>query len=197
MSTPAFLDLLIPTLQAPLFTIAIDKWGTGIWDFGHIDASKYTGTLRTAPVDDNCNIGGSWKVSSVSAQFANGTMFPESGCGMFGNVLTFLLHNPPLSKSHPKQSVAPLPPNPRTNPTHPTDTGWDILNLDPALVARYYADVPGANTVTDPGSWTFPCSAPLPDLTLSLGGISNIVIPGRVLNYHPYNINANGKSDTR
>ena len=67
------------------------------------------------------------------------------------------------------------------------------MNLDPVLAARYYADVPGANTVTDPGSWTFPCSTPLPDLVLSLGGISGIVIPGRVLNYHPYNVTANGE----
>ncbi len=83
MGTPTFLDLLLPQLESPLFTLAIDKWGTGTWDFGHINATKYVGPLRSVPVDDSCNIGGCWKVAGISAQFPEGTM-PQSNCGMFG-----------------------------------------------------------------------------------------------------------------
>ncbi|KAG7004610.1 hypothetical protein G7Y79_00024g055600 [Physcia stellaris] len=136
MGTPTFLELLTPQLQAPLFTIALDEWGTGTWDFGHVDASKYRGSLRTVPVDDGCNVGGSWKVSGISVMFPEGKMAPANPCGMF-------------------------------------DTGWDLINLDPSLVAHYYAAVPGATADLNPGTWTFPCSAPLPDLVLSIGGVDD------------------------
>ena len=73
-----------------------------------------------------------------------------------------------------------------------TDTGYDLINLDSAIVARYYQDVPGANADTVPGTYTFPCNASLPDLDLTIdtGGAT---IRGHVLNYHPYNIGANSK----
>lgn len=74
-----------------------------------------------------------------------------------------------------------------------SDTGWDLLNLDPALVARYYASVPGATLDLNPGTWTFPCSAPLPDLVLSIGGVDGVVIEGRWLNYHPWDADGNCK----
>lgn len=83
MGTPTFLDLITPQLESPIFTLAIDKWGTGTWDFGHINATKYVGALQTALVDWSCDIGGSWVVASISAQFPEGTMF-QANCGMFG-----------------------------------------------------------------------------------------------------------------
>ena len=67
------------------------------------------------------------------------------------------------------------------------------MNLDSSIVARYYQDVPGANTDTVPGQYTFPCNVILPDLNLSIGGLNGIRIPGHVLNYHPYDIEANSK----
>ena len=82
MGMPTFLDLLMPNMQAPMFTIALDKWDTGTWDFGHIDESKYVGSLQTVAVDDSCSSGGSWKVGNMFAQFANQTI-PQM-CGFFG-----------------------------------------------------------------------------------------------------------------
>ena len=73
------------------------------------------------------------------------------------------------------------------------DTGWDIMNLDPNITARYYRDVPGANTDTNPGQYTFPCDAPLPDLTLSISEVGAVVIPGHWLNYHPYDAGNNSE----
>lgn len=72
------------------------------------------------------------------------------------------------------------------------DTGYDLINLDASIVARYYQDVPGANSVTTSGSYTFPCNASLPDLVLIING-SGATIRGHVLNYHPYNNEANSK----
>ena len=86
MGTPSFLDLFMPKLESRIFTIAIDKWGTGTWDFGYINATKYTGSLRSVPVDDSCNTGGSWKVSNIGAEFPEGTV-PQAHCGMFGESL--------------------------------------------------------------------------------------------------------------
>ena len=83
MSTPSFLDLLLPQLESPLFTIAVDKWGTGTWDFGHINATKYVGTVQSVAVDDSCDIGGSWVVASISAKFSECTI-TKANCGMFG-----------------------------------------------------------------------------------------------------------------
>ena len=73
-----------------------------------------------------------------------------------------------------------------------TDTGWDLINLDSAIVARYYQDVPGANNVTDSGQYTFPCDATLPDLTMTIDG-GGVTIRGHVLSYHPYDVEANSK----
>lgn len=83
MGTPTFLDLLLPQLESPLFTIAVDKWGTGTWDFGHINATKYVGAMQSVAVDDSCDIGGSWVVANISAQFPEGTI-AQANCGMFG-----------------------------------------------------------------------------------------------------------------
>ncbi len=66
------------------------------------------------------------------------------------------------------------------------------MNLEAAIVARYYQDVPGANSVTVPGEYTFPCNASLPDLRLTVNG-SGLTIGGHVLNYHPYDVEANSK----
>ncbi|KAL8689586.1 MAG: hypothetical protein Q9218_004775 [Villophora microphyllina] len=141
-------------MESPLFTIAIDEWGTGIWDFGFVNASRYTGPLSSVPVDDSCNMGGCWKIANVSAQFSEGIMSQVS-CGMF-------------------------------------DTGFDLILLDSVIVTRYYRDIPGANSTTAAGQYTFPCDVSLPDLTLLIDGHA-AVIPGHVLNYHPYDIESNSK----
>ena len=194
MRTPTFLELLIPQLQAPLFTIALDEWGTGTWDFGHVDASKYAGSLRTVPVDDGCATGGSWKVSGIGALFPEGRMEPGNSCGMFGRThfpfpfpFPFPLPSP-LPSPIPHSPFFSLPPRHQNSQLTSaiSDTGWDLLNLDPTLVARYYASVPGATSDLNPGTWIFPCSAALPDLVLSIGGVDGVVIEGRWLNYHPW-----------
>jgi hypothetical protein len=64
------------------------------------------------------------------------------------------------------------------------DTGASLLYLDELIADAYYEQVPGA--VLDPTlyAWTFPCSASLPSLTLSIGGY-NAVVPGTYMNSYP------------
>ena len=85
MGKPSFLDLLMPNMQSPMFTIAVDKWGTGTWDFGHINSTKYIGSLQSVPVDEICGSGGSWKVNNIAAQFPDGPI-PQPMCGFFGEL---------------------------------------------------------------------------------------------------------------
>ena len=65
------------------------------------------------------------------------------------------------------------------------------MNLDSAIVARYYQDVPGADSST--GQYMFPCNVSLPNLTLTIGGNGPVTLPGHVLNYHPSTSDPNSK----
>jgi len=110
MGTPNFLDLIQPELKSHLFTIVIDKWGTGSWDFGRIDASKYTGTLHSVPVDDNCNAGGCWKAADVKAQFGNSTVLP-SGCVVFGKWFLLFINALTSTSQRIEFCAFPMPSN--------------------------------------------------------------------------------------
>jgi len=72
------------------------------------------------------------------------------------------------------------------------DTGYDLINLEASIVARYYQDVPGANSQRVPGQYTFPCKSSLPDLKLTING-GGVTIRGQVLKYHPSDVKANSK----
>ena len=189
MGTPAFLDLILPKLAMPLFTLAIDKWGTGAWDFGHINATKYTSTLFSAPVYDSCQVGGCWKVADIQANFPEGPMGLVN-CAFFGESLLrrviVAIKSPTINiKKHIKhlpylfllmceliRSVI--------------DTGFDLINMESQIVDRYYQDVFGASSSSVvPGEYWFPCDTNLPDLTLTIAGNGPVTIPGHVLNYHP------------
>lgn len=62
------------------------------------------------------------------------------------------------------------------------DFGGSVyMVLDPTVVKKYYAQVPGSWDNSGKGTeWTVPCDATLPDLTLHAGG-GSAVIPGKVL----------------
>jgi hypothetical protein len=64
------------------------------------------------------------------------------------------------------------------------DTGASLLYLDELIADAYYEQVPGAALDPTLYAWTFPCSASLPSLTLSIGGY-NAVVPGTYMNSYP------------
>lgn len=64
------------------------------------------------------------------------------------------------------------------------DTGTSLLLIQDDVVSAYYAQVSGSSNSQTDGGYIFPCSATLPDLTVSIGGY-NAVVPGSFVNYAP------------
>ncbi|KAF1950057.1 acid protease [Byssothecium circinans] len=65
-----------------------------------------------------------------------------------------------------------------------TDTGTTLLYLPPAVVRAYYAKVSGSSNSATYGGYVFPCSAALPDFSLTFQGVKQR-IPGKYINYAP------------
>lgn len=64
------------------------------------------------------------------------------------------------------------------------DTGTTLLYLPTAVVRAYYAKVSGSSNSNTYGGYVFPCSATLPDFSLTLNGVKQRV-PGKYINYSP------------
>jgi len=64
------------------------------------------------------------------------------------------------------------------------DTGTTLLLMSNTVAQKYYAKVSGAKLDNTQGGYTFPCSANLPSLTVSIGS-NKAVIPGSLINYAP------------
>jgi hypothetical protein len=64
------------------------------------------------------------------------------------------------------------------------DTGTTLLYIDPAIAKAYYAKVKGATVDSDQGGYVFPCTAKLPDFSVTFGGVKQTV-PGKYINYAP------------
>ncbi|CAO2652602.1 Nn.00g008850.m01.CDS01 [Neocucurbitaria sp. VM-36] len=64
------------------------------------------------------------------------------------------------------------------------DTGTTLIYTDAAIVKAYYAKVSGAKNDSTQGGYVFPCSATLPDFSITVGGVQQKV-PGKYVNYAP------------
>lgn len=64
------------------------------------------------------------------------------------------------------------------------DTGTSLMLLPDAVVADYYAAVPGSQNSNADQGYVFPCSATLPDFTVQVSGYM-ATVPGRFINYAP------------
>lgn len=64
------------------------------------------------------------------------------------------------------------------------DTGTTLLYIDAAIAKAYYAKVAGAKVDAQQGGYVFPCSAKLPDFSVTFGGVKQTV-PGKYVNYAP------------
>ncbi|KAJ5356560.1 Peptidase aspartic catalytic [Penicillium concentricum] len=64
------------------------------------------------------------------------------------------------------------------------DTGTTLLLVDDSVVSAYYKKVTGAKDSSSVGGYVFPCSATLPDFTVSINGY-DAVVPGEHINYAP------------
>ncbi|KAK4861026.1 hypothetical protein LT330_003942 [Penicillium expansum] len=64
------------------------------------------------------------------------------------------------------------------------DTGTTLLLLPDSVVTAYYRKVTGAKNSNSAGGYVFPCSASLPDFTVTIDGY-DAVVPGSFINYAP------------
>lgn len=71
-----FFDNVMPSLELPVFTADLDPDGTGVYEFGKIDAAKFEGDLAWIPVKSDT---GFWQFPSTS--FAIGDQQFENPAG--------------------------------------------------------------------------------------------------------------------
>jgi hypothetical protein len=64
------------------------------------------------------------------------------------------------------------------------DTGTTLMYVDAAIAKAYYAKVSGAQNDSTQGGYIFPCTATLPDFSITVGGVKQVV-PGKHINYTP------------
>ncbi|MCJ1328799.1 Type I transmembrane sorting receptor [Thelotrema lepadinum] len=64
------------------------------------------------------------------------------------------------------------------------DTGTTLMLIDPAAVTAYYKQVKGATNNAQQGGYTFPCTATLPDFSLTINGYK-ATVPGKFINFSP------------
>ncbi|KAJ8117162.1 hypothetical protein OPT61_g1587 [Boeremia exigua] len=64
------------------------------------------------------------------------------------------------------------------------DTGTTLIYIDAAIAKAYYSKVSGAKIDNTQGGYVFPCSATLPNFSITVGGVAQTV-PGKFINYAP------------
>lgn len=64
------------------------------------------------------------------------------------------------------------------------DTGTTLIYIDAAIARAYYSKVSGAKVDSNQGGYVFPCSATLPNFSITVGGVAQTV-PGKFINYAP------------
>lgn len=139
-----FFENIMATLEQPLFTVDLDLDGSGTYEFGVIDPTKFMGELTFVPIDTTS---GFWMCSSPTYSIGG------------------------VSKTPSNPSPAVL------------DTGTSLMLMDPAVVEDYYSQVSGSQVSVDAHGWIFPCSATLPDFSVSIGGSYTADVPGSSLTY--------------
>ena len=78
------------------------------------------------------------------------------------------------------------------------DTGTTLMLLGDDTVSAYYEQVQGSQNSQEQGGYIFPCSATLPDFTVTISGY-DAVVPGSLINFAPvdgtseFNLTAGGE----
>jgi hypothetical protein len=139
-----FFDNVMGTLDMPVFTADLDPDGTGVYEFGKIDTSKFEGEMLWVPVKAET---GFWQFPS--AKFAVGDQ---------------LFSNPQAS-----DAIA--------------DTGTSLLLVDQQVAEAYYSQVKGAQLNAQVGGFIYPCGTALPDMSVAVGDVGMVKIPGSQINF--------------
>ncbi|KAJ5819445.1 Peptidase aspartic catalytic [Penicillium riverlandense] len=138
-----FFDTVKSQLAQPLFAACLKHNQPGVYDFGFIDQTKFTGSLAYTP----------WRSWIFYLRDCWQVTHTPSSIGL----LTLICK---------------------------LDTGTTLLLLDTSVVSAYYQQVTGAKNDPQVGGYTFPCSAQLPDFSISVGSYQ-AVVSGSLINYAP------------
>jgi hypothetical protein len=126
---PTWFDNVKASLTTKLFAADLNKGVPGVYDFGFIDTTKFTGSVAYTPVDSSQ---GFWMFTASS--YAIGTTTTST-------------------------SISGI-----------ADTGTTLLLLPATVVSAYWKKVSGAKLDNTQGGYTFPCSATLPNFSITVGG---------------------------
>lgn len=149
-----FFDNLAANLDEPVFTAQLRAGAAGSYEFGRIDASKYTGELFDVPVNASR---GFWEITSP--MFMVGSDFNDI------------------------QTMNTTTTTRETN-TAIVDTASTLMIVADQITDAYYAQVQDAwVSGAVGGAWVFPCNATLPPLHLSISDTHMVRVPGELLRY--------------
>ena len=134
-------------LDSPLFAVSLKHHAAGSYDFGYIDKSKFTGSLKYTDVDSS---EGFWMFTAEGYGVGDGKTNSEPIRGIVGKYQhLYRLSNHIYS--------------------HCPDTGTTLTLLPENVVSEYYRQVPQAQQSPTAGGYVFPCSAELPDFITIIG----------------------------
>lgn len=106
---PTFLDMLLPTLDAPVFTVDLHWHDKGLYEFGKIDDAKYNGNLSWQPLINgskfwettfqgfNVGPGDQWLVSTWKTIIDTGTtlmLMPDDLVALYYQNVTGAAYDP-------------------------------------------------------------------------------------------------------
>lgn len=83
-----FFDNILPELDLPVFTADLDPDGTGVYEFGKIDATKFVGEMAWIPVNSSS---GFWQFPSASFAVGNQTFRNRAASDAIADTGTSLL----------------------------------------------------------------------------------------------------------
>lgn len=141
-----FFDNIMPELAQPVFTAALDLDGSGTYEFGTIDASKFTGNLMFTPVNASS---GFWQFDSTSYRIGNRSVKRTSASPAIADTGTsLLLLDPEVVRAYyAKVSSAVYD---GTTGGYVYDCSADLPEFAVAVGDNYMANIPGSGITFAP-----------------------------------------------
>ncbi|TIA48254.1 hypothetical protein D6C77_09976 [Aureobasidium pullulans] len=143
-----FFDNIMSELAQPVFTAALDLDGSGTYEFGTIDASKFTGNLMFTPVNASS---GFWQFDSNSYSVGGKTVTRSNATPAIADTGTsLLLLDPEVVQAYYAQ--VPSAVYDSTTGGYVYDCSEDLPEFAVAVGDNYMANIPGSGITFAPVS---------------------------------------------
>jgi hypothetical protein len=162
-----FFDNAMPTLAEPLFTADLKAGSAGVYEFGAIDSTKFTGPLSWAPINTT---NGFWQFSSTRFSVNNGTQMTEAdGQAIADTGTTLMLVNPAVVNMYYSNVNGAVNNATVGGITFPCSATLPDLQVD--IGGNYMANIPGTiiNFAKVDEAGTSKISSPLSPLFVLVG----------------------------